>query len=1688
MNVQKGKPSVSPPVQIATQPQHLGIASAPPTGHTPPLLRTEEIQIFQQPSYAQVQSYQVTQAPVPHDMNKQQPVAAGLMPAPGVAPQQQGIFQQQQAGLRTTQSPQYFPSSQPQGMRPPRYMGPQPQPNLTYQMYGPYMGQTQGQGYPAASVMVQQQGQLMYPPNTRMPTPQYHHAIPNSQTTIQQQMAATAPYQNPPTAQYGSAPQFQVYYQAKAPVPVDIPRHERGQTVPIAQPQRPTSASGIAQATLQKRVRNPIPIIDPNSGQQVQTEAEAAPKTTPPGGSARSTPVGQPAPESSPPPTGGDIAAQFAAQVAATLRSGHPPSSHTTQGQDMTASSPPLSDQQSYSQSPELAQPDFNQEVQETRPQQNEQAVEDVSSNAQIESGVDEPLQQVPVHEPSVKEATPPPETSETEVIGSSVDYAPEPSQVMDQSSPVDADSFTEPFRVDVENITPFVPAASQAPVQAPTPVAPVQAPTPATPVQAPVPEPPPVQAPVQVAVVQEPAQMAPQVVTPPVTETQVTQPTQPEVVEKATPPPPASASAPTPAPAVVSVADMAKEQTPPPVATESKEFVLDNEPASAGNLTGKDAKQKGGKKKLRDLNRKGDEKEGTDMDAFLDAENAQSELKGDEVKEAPARVEEVKTEVKIPPAEPVNNVADVGKENKMPNVEIEIKNSEESEVSRKNAKNEEKTNEVTTTEENSVEKKQTLKYKYKEDQWSPLNPEGKMTYDREFLLQLQYSKDSMKKPDSLPNFPEIIPDKPPKQGMDMRGGGGGGGGYGHVPDFTPGFLRPSRGMGSGGGGGGGGSGGGSMGKRGSQQRNRSDVRVIKNVSIQLDVKLHHSENAWKPTNQKSEEEKKSDEFKTNDLYRKVRSILNKLTPQKFQTLIKQVQNLVIDTEDRLKGVTDIIFEKAISEPAFSVAYANMCRYLLTLKVPSDSKQGETVNFRVILLTRCQREFEKDNDAQVDLDRRKKAIEEADPEKKKELKEELEIAATTARRRSIGNIRFIGELFKLKMLTENIMHDCVFKLLRSRDEENLECLCRLLTTIGKELESDKAKPRMDQYFQQMKKIVAEKKVSSRCRFMLQDVIELRDNNWKPRRGDDNPKTIDQIHKDAKREAVEQNMLTALHMANQQPQQHHQPRHNKPTRGRPGQGGGGSGGNMEEGWNTVSSKAIRNIDRNIDVSKLRIEKNADENIQLGPARSFGGWGRGSSGGGSRASKEGDKPNAPGNRFSALSREDDQRSRAFGRGVSPARGDGRNRANTPGAYNRGKVINRPSQESERERAIASARSIVSGRATPPSGNTSREGSRTRSSQEVERPAPSLKELSEEEMEKKTYSIVDEYLHIQDRKEAIQCVQELNSPKTIHFFVYFAINHVLERSKQARQQTGHLLHDLINQKIISVDTYLQGLTEILQSAEDMEIDIPKIWQYLGELIGPMIQDGSVPLSFLKKACEPLKPSGKAGNLMAEILHDASQRLGHKIVTHLWRNNCMDWSFFVPQEKIQQFLKEKNLEFTVGPDSAPSTPTSKVSIEWIKQNLSELLQKPKCDNEQIFDWIEANVPDEITKENRFIRALMTTVCSSAIVGTGNMTKVDQEPIKKWRSLLQKYLDHQPVFELQALYALQALVHSLEYPSGVLRTFFDTLYDEEIISEDAFNQWETSKEEQEGKGVALKQVVQFFAWLREGEEEEADS
>uniref|UniRef100_A0A4W4G327 Eukaryotic translation initiation factor 4 gamma, 1a n=1 Tax=Electrophorus electricus TaxID=8005 RepID=A0A4W4G327_ELEEL len=922
-------------------------------------------------------------------------------------------------------------------------------------------------------------------------------------------------------------------------------------------------------------------------------------------------------------------------------------------------------------------------------------------------------------------------------------------------------------------------------------------------------------------------------------------------------------------------------------------------------------------------------------------------------------------------------------------------------------------------------------------EHWKPINPEEKKRYDREFLLRFQFISASMHKPEGLPHITDVVLDKAnktPLRPLDpsrlMNCG----------PDFTPSFANLGRQPP--------GAGRGPVtvdltpkppGPRRSQQGQRKEPRkIIASVSLNDDIQLNKAEKAWKPSTKKGRgrvpetDEDDPEVAKTQELLRRVRSVLNKLTPQMFQPLMKQVMELTIDTEERLKGVIDLIFEKAISEPNFSVAYANMCRCLMGLKVRTSDKTGATVNFRKLLLNRCQKEFEKDKDDDEIFEHKQKELDAASEEEERQrLVEELEDAKDKARRRSLGNIKFIGELFKLKMLTEPIMHDCIVKLLKNHDEESLECLCRLLSTIGKDLDFEKAKPRMDQYFNQMEKIIKERKTSSRIRFMLQDVLDLRRNNWVPRRGDQGPKTIDQIHKEAELEEHREQIKVQQQLLSKKDS----------SQGRGGRSGAHSSGGritqpQDEGWNTVP---ITTKTRPIDTSRLsKITKPGalDFNNQLlapGGKGSWGSWGKGSSGG------SGAKPSG------------EQGKTILSPALPRFRGN-------PGTVSIVKFCVLT--------CSCSVLGSVAKRETAPTPP----------------PTPVKPALSEEELDKKSVAIIEEYLHINDLKEAVQCVQELNSPSLLFVFVRNGVESTLERSTIAREHMGQLLHRLISNSVLPTEQYHKGLREILEVADDMAIDIPHIWQYLAEIITPMLHEGGVHMGQLfREVSKPLLPIGKAAVLLVQILNLLCK--GLKKVGALWSEAGLNWKDFLQEdEDVNKFVTEWKMEFTLGEES--EKPSKK---ELTPEELSRILDRlieDKASNQRIHDWVEANLDEQKIASNQFVRALMTSVCQSAII-CENPYKVDVEQITQRAKLLQKYLLNEQK-ELQALYALQALMVRLEQPANLLRTFFDTLYDEDVIKEEAFYKWESSKDptEQVGKGVALKSVTAFFTWLREAEEE----
>jgi translation initiation factor 4G len=260
---------------------------------------------------------------------------------------------------------------------------------------------------------------------------------------------------------------------------------------------------------------------------------------------------------------------------------------------------------------------------------------------------------------------------------------------------------------------------------------------------------------------------------------------------------------------------------------------------------------------------------------------------------------------------------------------------------------------------------------------------------------------------------------------------------------------------------------------------------------------------------------------------RKVKAALNKMTPEKFDKIADQILTIAAQSKDEADGrtlrqVIQLTFEKATDEAHWASMYAKFCKRMLETMSPDIKdesivdKNGNVVSggnlFRKYLLNRCQEEFERG----WKMDLPDKPEGERGDEKTEEavmLSDEYYIAAA-AKRRGLGLVQFIGELYKLSMLTERIMHECVKKLVDYTgipDEAEIESLTKLLKTIGANLDStEKGKPMMDVYFSRIQTMVDTPELPSRLRFMLMDIIDLRKKRWASKDTNKGPKTLEEV--------------------------------------------------------------------------------------------------------------------------------------------------------------------------------------------------------------------------------------------------------------------------------------------------------------------------------------------------------------------------------------------------------------------------------------------------------------------------------------------------------------------------------------------------------------------------------------------------
>jgi translation initiation factor 4G len=209
----------------------------------------------------------------------------------------------------------------------------------------------------------------------------------------------------------------------------------------------------------------------------------------------------------------------------------------------------------------------------------------------------------------------------------------------------------------------------------------------------------------------------------------------------------------------------------------------------------------------------------------------------------------------------------------------------------------------------------------------------------------------------------------------------------------------------------------------------------------------------------------------------------------------KHIDDLPINL---LSGCVELEFEKAISKPIFSAIYAQLCRRVSSRYMSQENDEEQSATFENLLITMCKKELTKywggrkrrETKFKVDFEK------ETDPAKMELMKSNNDEAERSIRQRAVGTVVLIGDLYKMEMFSLRTMNQFIMSLFSYSDEDSLECLCKLLTTIGKQMELENPKC-LVKYFAKLNDVVVKNTIPAySCVSSIQNVIELRRNKWK----------------------------------------------------------------------------------------------------------------------------------------------------------------------------------------------------------------------------------------------------------------------------------------------------------------------------------------------------------------------------------------------------------------------------------------------------------------------------------------------------------------------------------------------------------------------------------------------------------------
>lgn len=287
----------------------------------------------------------------------------------------------------------------------------------------------------------------------------------------------------------------------------------------------------------------------------------------------------------------------------------------------------------------------------------------------------------------------------------------------------------------------------------------------------------------------------------------------------------------------------------------------------------------------------------------------------------------------------------------------------------------------------------------------------------------------------------------------------------------------------------------------GSSRRQPGSSSIVISPEALL-IELHCAESSWS----KAAAAERASTLSNEDLVRKeIISILNKLSTDNFDDLYSRIRSLSIDSLELFTEIVSRVYDKAVAESAFADVYAMLVKRLASdyktfPGVPQSllDKTGSVT--RALVLGRCQREYEKRNlyaTESWDSLKLDAAIPDLDPIDRPEGVTLEQYWRAKLKRRSLGNLKFVGELFKLGVISEIIIVECLLGLVEQPlpGEEELESLAKLLRTTATKLNVKKCAAALEKLFGRIEELSCNPQLSSRSKFILLDLIDERAAGW-----------------------------------------------------------------------------------------------------------------------------------------------------------------------------------------------------------------------------------------------------------------------------------------------------------------------------------------------------------------------------------------------------------------------------------------------------------------------------------------------------------------------------------------------------------------------------------------------------------------